>query len=152
MKIQNLLTRHPETGSQIEFGTPGGDDHVVYNFLPNEKGHEVCEVEDKAHIKRLLSITEAYTPYLEEDKKAVKKTAAKSSQGDSAGEDEEEGEGEGVTDAETAAKIDSMQKPELMAWVQENLPDLVLKPTMQVNAMRVEAKAAWAAKQVADKK
>lgn len=34
-----------------------------YNFMPDEDGVHVCEVKNESHIKRLLSIKEAYVAY-----------------------------------------------------------------------------------------
>jgi hypothetical protein len=47
----------------------------TYDFAPNTRGHNVCEVEDKSHLSRFLAIDEgaAYELY---DPDATKKAAA----------------------------------------------------------------------------
>jgi hypothetical protein len=56
MKIECKLKRNG--GSEIQLG------EATYKFVPvdtdDETSAHVCEVEDEAHIERLLSITEAY--------------------------------------------------------------------------------------------
>lgn len=44
---------------------------VNYHFKPNKQGDHVCDVKDKAHVKRFLSIPEGFEPYLPEDKEKV---------------------------------------------------------------------------------
>jgi hypothetical protein len=56
MKIECILRRDPPT--VVVLGNMSGP--VQYKFLPDEQGRHVCEVEDNAHIARLLSISEAY--------------------------------------------------------------------------------------------
>jgi hypothetical protein len=47
----------------------------VYRFIANDAGHSVCEVTDEAHIKRLLSIQEAYKEYGTKTEAPVASTA-----------------------------------------------------------------------------
>lgn len=56
MKIECILRRDPPT--VVVLGNLSGQ--VLYKFLPDEQGRHVCEVEDNAHLARLLSISEAY--------------------------------------------------------------------------------------------
>lgn len=55
MKIRCKLER--ANGTQLTL------DQTDYNFQPNAAGAHVCEVTDKEHIARLLSIPEAYELY-----------------------------------------------------------------------------------------
>lgn len=68
MIVQSLIPNEPD-GRTIELGD------VIYDFAPNAKKHNVCEVADKAHLSRLLSIDEgaAYVLY---DPEAPKKPKA----------------------------------------------------------------------------
>lgn len=52
MKIECILRRKPPTAVVL------GD--TTYQFEADEQGRHVCEVEDPAHLARLLSIDEAY--------------------------------------------------------------------------------------------
>lgn len=52
MKIECILRRNPPT--TVILGA------TAYKFEADEHGRHVCEVEDNAHLARLLSITEAY--------------------------------------------------------------------------------------------
>lgn len=52
MKIECILRRDPP--ATVVLGT------TAYKFKPDELGRHVCEVEDNAHLARLLSISEAY--------------------------------------------------------------------------------------------
>lgn len=52
MKIECILRRTPPT--TVILGA------TAYQFKPDEHGRHVCDVEDNAHLARLLSITEAY--------------------------------------------------------------------------------------------
>lgn len=52
MKIECILRRVPPT--TVILGI------TAYQFHPDEEGRHVCEVEDPAHLARLLSISEAY--------------------------------------------------------------------------------------------
>lgn len=56
MKIECILRRDPPT--VVVLGNMSGQ--VQYKFLPDEQGRHVCEVNDPAHLARLLSISEAY--------------------------------------------------------------------------------------------
>jgi len=71
----------------------------AYKFEPNAAGHVVCEVPEGAHLKRLLSITEAYRPYdssfdLAAYLAASKGAAAAPQTSASAGSDEDEDDDE----------------------------------------------------------
>jgi hypothetical protein len=55
MKIQSLIKR--KNGSKILLGS------TTYEFKPDAEGNHVCEVTDKAHIQRLLAITEGYVEH-----------------------------------------------------------------------------------------
>lgn len=55
MKIECKIKR--ASGSLVKI------DKETYNFLPDDKGVHCCEVSNKAHIKKLLSIKEAYKEY-----------------------------------------------------------------------------------------
>lgn len=52
MKIECTIKRDGGTQASI-----GG---VDYHFVPNDDDEHVCDVDNKAHIKRFLSISEAY--------------------------------------------------------------------------------------------
>lgn len=52
MKIESILRRKPPT--TVILG------ETTYQFEPDDQGRHVCEVEDPAHLARLLSISEAY--------------------------------------------------------------------------------------------
>lgn len=52
MKIESIIRR--AEGSTVVLGTNS------YHFTPGEDGRHVCEVEDEAHIDRLLSIKEGF--------------------------------------------------------------------------------------------
>lgn len=52
MKIESIIKRDPPTEVLL------GD--TAYKFTPDSKGRHVCEVTDKAHIARLLSIAEGF--------------------------------------------------------------------------------------------
>lgn len=52
MKIESIIKRDPPTEVLL------GD--TAYKFQPDSKGRHVCEVTDKAHIARLLSIAEGF--------------------------------------------------------------------------------------------
>lgn len=52
MKIECILRRDPP--AVVTLGS------TAYQFKPDEQGRHVCEVEDTAHLARLLSISEAY--------------------------------------------------------------------------------------------
>jgi hypothetical protein len=52
MKIECILRRDPP--AVVTLGA------TAYQFKPDELGRHVCEVEDNAHLARLLSISEAY--------------------------------------------------------------------------------------------
>lgn len=52
MKIQSLIKR--KNGSKILIG------ETTYDFQPDADGNHVCEVTDKAHIERLLAVTEGF--------------------------------------------------------------------------------------------
>ncbi len=52
MKIESIIRR--AAGSTVVLGTK------LYRFQPGEDGRHVCEVEDEAHIERLLSIKEGF--------------------------------------------------------------------------------------------
>ena len=68
MKIECILRRDPPT--TVILGA------TAYQFQPDEDGRHVCDVEDNAHLARLLSISEAYrlpgdAPVPEELKPAI---------------------------------------------------------------------------------
>lgn len=68
MKIECILRRDPPT--TVILGV------TAYQFQPDEDGRHVCDVEDPAHLARLLSISEAYrlpgdAPVPEELKPAI---------------------------------------------------------------------------------
>ena len=68
MKIECILRRDPPT--TVILGT------TAYQFKPDEEGRHVCDVDDTAHLARLLSIGEAYrlpgdAPVPEELKPAI---------------------------------------------------------------------------------
>ena len=70
MLIKSLLKR--EGGSKIEFGQDD-EDKTIYHFNSKTKdGDHVCEVTDKGHIQKLLSIAEGYEIADEEVKKPNK--------------------------------------------------------------------------------
>jgi len=52
MKIECILRRDPP--AVVTLGS------TAYQFQPDEQGRHVCDVEDNAHLARLLSISEAY--------------------------------------------------------------------------------------------
>jgi len=52
MKIESIIRR--AAGSTVVLGDQ------TYRFLPGEDDRHVCEVEDEAHIERLLSIKEGF--------------------------------------------------------------------------------------------
>jgi hypothetical protein len=52
MKIECILRRDPP--ALVVLGV------TAYQFQPDEQGRHVCDVEDNAHLARLLSISEAY--------------------------------------------------------------------------------------------
>lgn len=52
MKVECILRRNPP--ALVTLGI------TAYQFQPDEHGRHVCEVEDNAHLARLLSISEAY--------------------------------------------------------------------------------------------
>lgn len=52
MRFQSLLKRDPHT--VVTFGA------VRYEFLPDEHGRHVCDIQEAAHIERLLQIPEGY--------------------------------------------------------------------------------------------
>ena len=52
MKIESIIKRDPPTEVLL------GD--TAYKFQPDSKGRHVCDVTDKAHIARLLSIAEGF--------------------------------------------------------------------------------------------
>lgn len=52
MKIECILRRDPP--AVVTLGA------TAYQFQPDEQGRHVCDVEDNAHLARLLSISEAY--------------------------------------------------------------------------------------------
>jgi hypothetical protein len=52
MKIECILRRDPP--AVVTLGV------TAYQFQPDEQGRHVCDVEDSAHLARLLSISEAY--------------------------------------------------------------------------------------------
>lgn len=54
MIIESIIKR--EHGSTVVL------DDKTYKFQPNEDGRHVAEVTEKAHIERLLSITEGFRP------------------------------------------------------------------------------------------
>ena len=64
MLIRSIIIR--EAGTHIEVPNADGTPHTPYSFMPNEKGDHVASVKDKAHIARLLSITEGYEFYAAE--------------------------------------------------------------------------------------
>ena len=53
--IESIIKR--KAGTKIDFPT------ASYHFKPNDEGAHVAEVEDEAHIARLLSIPEGYRLY-----------------------------------------------------------------------------------------
>lgn len=57
VKILSISPNDPPEGRHVTLGK------TVYHFAPNERGHNVCEVTDQAHIDRLLSIPEGYRRY-----------------------------------------------------------------------------------------
>lgn len=63
MKIESIIRR--KTGSTVTLGKK------TYRFAAGEDGRHICEVEDEAHIDRLLSIKEAFR---EADPALVEKT------------------------------------------------------------------------------
>lgn len=92
MLIESRIRRERKgvQGSNISF--PGG---VNYRFAPNteltdgdETAH-VCEVKDKAHIQRLLSITEGFCIYGSDDQPAVETEEEEPEQGPSPDPDPE---------------------------------------------------------------
>ena len=74
MLIESRIRRNRKgvLGTDVNF--PGG---VSYRFAPNpdltegDPNAHVCEIEDKAHIQRLLSITEGYCIYGADEQPAV---------------------------------------------------------------------------------
>ncbi len=52
MKIESIIKRDPPTEVVL------GD--TAYQFVPDSRGRHVCEVTDKGHIARLLSIAEGF--------------------------------------------------------------------------------------------
>lgn len=65
MKIESIIKRDPPTEVLL------GD--TAYKFKPDSKGRHVCEVTDKAHIARLLSIAEGFQ--IPDDEDAPKNSA-----------------------------------------------------------------------------
>lgn len=65
MKIESIIKRDPPTEVLL------GD--TAYKFQPDSKGRHVCEVTDKAHIARLLSIAEGFQ--IPDDEDGTKATA-----------------------------------------------------------------------------
>lgn len=59
MKIESIIKRDPPTEVLL------GD--TAYKFQPDSKGRHVCDVTDKAHIARLLSIAEGFQIPYDED-------------------------------------------------------------------------------------
>lgn len=77
-KLITIMVNHHLRGPkdrEVEFGRPGFAGHTKYTFKPKypEKDRlaldnpHVCDVSDKEHINRLLSITEGYQLYLGDD-------------------------------------------------------------------------------------
>lgn len=58
-------------GTRVTFGAKH---EVAYDFAPNKHGHHVCDVENKEHVAKFLSIPEGYEVY-EAPKEAPKKAA-----------------------------------------------------------------------------
>lgn len=151
MLIRNLLNR--PNGTEVEL------DGKKYHFKPNEKGHEVCEVTDKAHIKRLLSIAEAYEPYDPDD--APVSTAVNTNMagaqsatggGDGGGDDDlddDPADDEPTADTITDAQIDAMDKPTLLMWSQSYMQELEIKPSTPVHVMKAMVKKAAAERKAA---
>lgn len=150
MLIRNLLNR--PNGTEVEL------DGQKYHFKANEKGHEVCEVTEKAHVKRLLSIAEAYEPYDPSDAPVstavnTNMAGAQSGTGGDGGtgggeEDDDNDDGGGdvepTGDTITDAQIDAMDKPTLLMWSQSNMLELDIKPTTPVHVMKAMVKKAAA--------
>lgn len=65
MKIESIIKRDPPTEILL------GD--TAYKFVPDSNGRHVCEVTDKAHIARLLSIAEGFQ--IPDDEEAPKNSA-----------------------------------------------------------------------------
>lgn len=82
MKIESILTRNG--GTKIHFGTPGQANSVEYHFKPDESGRHVAEVKYRAHIDRLLSISEGFRVVIDGDE------APEVDEADDAGEETEE--------------------------------------------------------------
>ncbi|MHB8727579.1 MAG: hypothetical protein ACYC9K_00915 [Sulfuricaulis sp.] len=58
---------HREGGTKVDFSKDGpfnkGRMAAQYHFKPNRQGHHVCDVKDKEHVNRFLSLSDAFEHY-----------------------------------------------------------------------------------------
>lgn len=99
MLIRSIIER--QHGTRITL------DSTQYAFLPKKEGGEhVCEVEDKTHIKKLLSISEGYEP-AEIELKSKKTKPSKKTEADE-GSAGSEGGGAGGEEGGPSEPVDTI--------------------------------------------
>lgn len=121
MRIECKIIR--PGGSFVDIGG------INYHFKPVSEAQQaahVADVEDDEHIARFLAIPEGYRIYNPDRKAAVKPTVVEAEPGDDA--PTVQPSGLGMPDAE-------LSKPQLIAWVNANLPELDYNPKLNKEAI-----------------
>lgn len=128
MRIECTIVR--EGGSFVDI------DGVDYHFKPltgERNSPHVAEVEDEDHIARFLAIREGYRIYNPNRKTKITKEAqaplAQSPEDKTPEDDDKQPVVIPLPDS-------SLSKKELIAWIQENMPDLNFDAKMNVEAIR----------------